>query len=205
MNRCFVLTVLLLAGTLGAIGVTAKRLPDQLNKPLAEIPTKIGDWTTVQEQKLDSHVLQVLLPTSYLSRTYSKGGRPADLFIAYYAQQRAGESMHSPKNCLPGSGWEIWNYDSAWIPTDSGKVKVNKYSIENAGQRSLVFYWYQSKSRIIASEYVGKILLVRDALLDGRTAGSSVRIIVPDVPGAAEDATLFASKVIPQVQRCFGR
>jgi EpsI family protein len=113
--------------------------------------------------------------------------------------------MHSPKNCLPGSGWEIWKYDSAWIQTNTGKVKINKYSIENSGQRSLVFYWYQSKSRIIASEYLGKILLVQDALMDGRTAGSIVRIIVADVPGAAEEGASFAAKVIPQVQRCFGR
>ena len=69
----------------------------------------------------------------------------------------------------------------------------------------LVLYWYQSKERVIASEYVGKILLARDALMQNATAGSIVRIIVPDQPGALETARAFASELIPQMQRCFGR
>jgi len=50
-------------------------------------------------------------------------------------------------------------------------------------QRALVLYWYQSRDRVIASEYIGKVLLVRDALFSGRTSGSIVRIVVPDRPG----------------------
>jgi hypothetical protein len=65
-------------------------------------------------------------------------------------------------------------------------------------------YWYQSKTRIIASEYLGKVLLTRDALLRNSTAGSIVRIIVPDRPGEIDAARDFAAGVIPQVQHCFG-
>jgi hypothetical protein len=51
---------------------------------------------------------------------------------------------------------------------------------------------------------MGKILLAKDALFDGRTAGSLVRIILPDTPSAPAEATAFAAILIPQVQRCFG-
>jgi hypothetical protein len=67
----------------------------------------------------------------------------------------------------------------------------------------IVLYWYQSKERIIASEYSGKILLAKDALLQNGTAASIVRIIVPDTPGALETASGFAAELIPQVERCF--
>jgi len=67
----------------------------------------------------------------------------------------------------------------------------------------IVLYWYQSKKRIIASEYSGKILLAEDALLQNSTAASIVRIIVPDTSGALEAAAGFASELIPQVERCF--
>jgi EpsI family protein len=154
---------------------------------------------------LGARVLKVLLPTSYLARTYQKGDQQLGLFVAFYAQQHAGESMHSPKHCLPGSGWEIWNYDSVLIPVAGRQVRVNKYSIDHTGQRMLMFYWYQSRQRIIASEYLGKLLLVRDALVDGRTAGSIVRITIPDAAGASDEAITFASGLIPQVERCFGR
>ena len=113
--------------------------------------------------------------------------------------------MHSPKHCLPGAGWEIWNYGTTEIPTNAGSVRVNKYSISDSGERRLVLYWYQSKGRIIASEYMGKLLLARDALLQNSTAGSIVRIVVPDRTGALEDARTFAAELIPQVMECFGR
>ena len=112
--------------------------------------------------------------------------------------------MHSPKHCLPGAGWEIWDYGSAQIPVDGSSVTVNSYSIANAGQRMVVLYWYQSKGRIIASEYTGKLLLASDALLQNSTAASIVRIIVPDQPGALEAARAMASELIPQIRRCFG-
>src|SRR5262249_9600712 len=156
-------------------------------------------------QTLRDDVLTVLKPTSYLSRLYRKDGEQIELFVAYYSQQRAGESMHSPKNCLPGSGWEVWNYGTASVPVNGRQVTVNRYSVQNGPQRMLVLYWYQSKSRIIANEYLGKICLVRDALLSGQTAGSIVRLTLPDRPGALEDGVAFASNLIPQVQTCFGR
>ena len=68
----------------------------------------------------------------------------------------------------------------------------------------VVFYWYQSKHRIIASEYMGKILLAKDALLDGRTGGSLVRITLPDTAAAPAEAKAFAALLIPEVQRCIG-
>ena len=112
--------------------------------------------------------------------------------------------MHSPKHCLPGAGWEIWGHDSATVLVNGNPVQINKYSIQNAGARMLMFYWYQSKGRIYASEYLGKVLLARDTILTGHTAGSIVRVIVPDRPGAAEDGAAFAASIIPEVQRCFG-
>jgi EpsI family protein len=203
--RPFVLTVFLLAGTFMAVAFSARRLPDSLSASLETIPTEIAGWSMVEQEKLDPHVLDVLLPTSYLSRTYKKHGLSAGLFVAYYAQQRAGESMHSPKNCLPGSGWEIWRFDSALVSVHRRQVKINKYSIQNSGQRSLVFYWYQSSQRVVASEYLGKFLLIRDALFDGRTAGSIVRIVLPDVAEASDAGLSFSAAVIPELERCFGR
>ncbi len=200
----FSATVLLLGATLFASTWSDRRRPEQLAAPLATIGRQLGAWQAAADQSLDAKVLSVLLPTSYLSRSYQSGRWRLELFIAYYAQQRAGESMHSPKNCLPGAGWEIWKHGSAEVPVGGRTFTVNQYSIQNAGRRMLVFYWYQSKGRIIASEYLGKVLLVRDAIFEGRTAGSIVRIALADEPGAAEAGVAFAAAVIPQLERCFG-
>jgi EpsI family protein len=200
----FVATTVILAGTIVTGSLLSRRVPEVLERSLEEIGSVIDGWTSINEKQLDAGVLKSLTPTSYLARTYQKGESQLDLFIAFYAQQRAGESMHSPKHCLPGSGWEIWRHGSAMIPIDGRQVEVNKYSIQNNGARMLMFYWYQSKSRIIANEYLGKVLLARDTLLTGRSGGSIVRVIVADKEDAGREGLSFVSKLIPDVQRCFG-
>jgi EpsI family protein len=204
VSSAYVITVLLLSATLGGYALSERRKPDFLRQPLDSIDKQIAGWTATGDEPLASGVLGRLQLTNYISRTYTKHRTQLGLFIAYYAQQHAGESMHSPKYCLPGSGWEIWKHDSALVPVNGQEVKINQYSIQNNGQRMLVFYWYQSKHRILASEYIGKIMLARDALLDGKTAGSLVRITLPDTPSAPQEGKEFATILIPLVQRCFG-
>src|SRR5213593_4884355 len=111
----FGLTVVILSTTLAASKLSERRRPESLGRPLESIETQLGGWTGGPNQTLAGDVLTVLKPTSYLSRPYRKDGKQIELFIAHYAQQRAGESMHSPKNCLPGSGWEVWDYGTVGV------------------------------------------------------------------------------------------
>lgn len=200
----FAATAGLLVGALVLGGLTSRRIPEALAVPLEQIDADIAGWKAVGDRQLSAGVIKQLDPTSYLSRTYRKGATEADLFIAYYAQQRAGESMHSPKHCLPGSGWEIWQHGSAVVPVNGQQIRINKYSIQNQGTRMVMSYWYQSRTRIVTSEYIGKLLLAQDTLLSGRTAGSIVRIILPDTGDAEKDTIMLASHIIPLVQRSFG-
>jgi EpsI family protein len=195
----------MLGTTLVAKHAAEQRPSDRLLAPLASIPTRLGSWTAGADLEITDGILSRLRPSDVIGRKYNKAGQELELFVAYYAQQRAGESMHSPKNCLPGSGWEIWKLGSAKIPFEGRPVEVNRFSIQNAGQRMVMIYWYQSRQRIIASEYAAKLLLVRDALLDGRTGGSIVRITVPDEPHALDAALEFAGLIMPEVQRSIGR
>jgi len=196
-------TVLLLAATLAASKLAAHRKSEPLVRPLESISWNISHFVGREKPYVDE-VVNDLRTTSYLSRIYQKPGINADLFIGFYDQQRAGESMHSPKNCLPGTGWEIWDYGTAQVPVNGSVFTVNQYSISRDTQRMLVLYWYQSKGRIIAGEYKAKLLLARDALLFNSTAGSIVRIVVPDQPGALDEARSFAAELIPQLQQSLG-
>jgi EpsI family protein len=192
------LTASLIASTLADY-----RAPDSLAKPLESIDTGIGGWTEAEQQTIPPAVLEKLRPSNYIARTYLRNSRRLDLFIAYYSQQRAGESMHSPKSCLPGNGWTIVRQGSATISLDGKKLELNQYRVQNAGAHMLVFYWYQSRNRIIANEYLGKLFLIRDAIFGGYTSGSLVRILLPDDADAVQEGPAFAQVLIPQVQRCF--
>ncbi|HEY1754855.1 MAG TPA: EpsI family protein [Bryobacteraceae bacterium] len=196
--------VAILGMTLAASALSERPRPEALDEPLATIPSSLAGWNSIRDEPLASSTLTRLVLTDYISRVYAKDENQLGLFIAYYAEQRSGESMHSPKHCLPGSGWEIWQYGSVEVPVNGGTAVVNKYSIHKGTLRNVVLYWYQSGPRVIASEYYGKLLLMRDAMFDGRTDGAIVRIILPDVPGAVQEGVNFAARLIPEVQRCYG-
>lgn len=195
----------MLGSTLAASLSVASRTPAHLERPLRQISSAMAGWTSLRDLRLDDRTVRVLGATEYLSRLYAKDGDQLDFFVAYYAQQRAGESIHSPKHCLPGAGWEIWRHGAEEFTIDGSQYRINNYGIQNSGQRRVMLYWYQSPERVLASEYLGKLMLARDTLMTGRTAGSMVRIILPDKENAVLQGVSFAREAIPEMQRCLGR
>lgn len=101
------------------------------------------------------------------------------VYVGYYDRQVQGKSIHSPKNCLPGAGWET--LESARVPLPGGTLgqSMNRVLLVNKGAKALVLYWYQGRGRIESSEYVVKWNLLRDAALFGRTEEALVRIVIP--------------------------
>jgi EpsI family protein len=194
-----------LVATLLTVAAAERREAETLALPLESIGEEIAGWKMTETQRLPPSVLEKLRPTAYLSRTYRNNqNRELTLFISYYAQQRAGETMHSPKACLPGSGWEIVRQGEASIAFGERTVDVNHYDVQYNGARYLAIYWYQSPEYIAANEYLGKLLLIKDAILRGHTSASIVRIMLPAGPEASTDSLGFARELIPRVGRCFG-
>jgi len=194
----------LLAATLSVARWSDSRPPDVLARPLETLPADLGGWQMVSSSKIEESVLAKLIPTAYIVRNYRKGTDQVELFIAYYASMRAGESMHSPKNCLPGAGWEIWDYGTAGVRFVNNGVDVNKFFIQNGRARETVLYWYQTRDRIVADEYGAKAFFIWDKLTKGHSGGSIVRITSDDRPNAVENEVDFAKMVIPQVDSILG-
>ena len=141
------------------------------------------------------------------------------LYVGYYDRQVQGKTIHSPKNCLPGAGWQVM--DAQRIPAPGTSVDgtagtVNRVLLANEGVRALVYYWYQGRGRIESNEYKVKWDLLLDAALYGRTEEALVRIVVPiektekgamarvdDAAVLAADAVAkkVAAQVTPMVSR----
>lgn len=197
---------ILMSLTYAAIMWSGQRSPEELFQPLDTIPMQIDGWQGSAAKKLSQAEEDVLRASSYIKRNYDRDdGSNAGLFVAFYAMQRAGEAMHSPKHCLPGTGWEIWNYAETEVPYEDGVATINKYYIQRGQDRLLVLYWYQSYDRIVASEYYAKICLVWDSVVAHRTSGSIVRITVSDTPEGEQQALDLASKMMPLVKRVLPR
>jgi EpsI family protein len=199
--RRFSLTIVALGVTLAASKAIDGRPPESLAQPLNTIPLQIQDWRGVDDPPIRGDILASLDASSYLSRTYQRGAETLNLFIAYYANQKAGESMHSPKHCLPGSGWEFLSYNQADLRAGAVTIPVNEDLIQKDGARMSVLYWYQSRRRVVAGEYRAKLFLIRDAVVERHTGGAIVRLMCPGRVDACKD---FAMEVFPSIKRVIG-
>lgn len=177
------------------------------NKPFSTFPLKIGEWTGKQEQ-FEKEIYDVLgVDESFLSTYQTSDGRQVQLYVGFYQSQREGDLIHSPKNCMPGAGWSIihTSIEELIIPnTNLNKIKIIKLILSKGNQRQIVLYWFQSRGRFIASEYMQKIYMVIDSITRNRTDGSFVRLIAP-VAGGDERKTIkdmkdFARLLLPVLQ-----
>lgn len=159
-------------------------------QPLHDLPYELGGWKG-EEQPLQLRVVQAVSVNDYTNRVYSHlAEAPVQLYVGYYASQRSGDTIHSPKNCLPGAGWDPIRSGYATISIPTGrKIAVNEYVIQQDQNKQLVFYWYQGRGRVFASEYAGKFWMVADAISRNRTDGALVRLVTPMDDGEARART----------------
>jgi EpsI family protein len=144
--------------------------------------------------------------TSYVMRFYGKTEAAPEfsLYVGYYDSQMQGRTIHSPKNCLPGAGWEAIDATTTTVATAAGPVEVNRYLLQRGDERALVLYWYQGRGRIAASENAVKIDLLLDAAFSGRSEEALVRVMVPVTGTEGESlriATGVAEAVVPAIYR----
>jgi EpsI family protein len=206
LTRMWVVTILLVGASvvIGRASQTEIAIP---RERFSVFPMTISNWKGRPDPPLAQHVLDVLGVDDYMSRTYSAAnGDVANLYMGFYQNQREGDTIHSPLNCLPGSGWQPLEKQRVQLRTPNGPVTVNELVIEKGLDHQLVLYWYQAHGRVVASEYWGKTYLVLDALRLNRTDGSMIRVIAglgdnpkQGRPRATAIAHAFAEMVLPML------
>jgi EpsI family protein len=203
----FIIAVLMLLATGAFLQARGRREILPSREHLAAFPLTFGPWTG-RDVAISQDILDILGPGDFLVRLYRnqvKAEPYVDLFIAYFPSQRAGDTIHSPKHCLPGAGW---------LPVESKRIQIalpghrpfnaNRYIIAKGEDRQLVLYWYLAHDRALASEYWAKFYLVADSMRMNRSDGSLIRLTTPmfrdETPNAAERRLrAFAGQIVPRL------
>jgi EpsI family protein len=174
----------------------------ELRKPLASaLPADIGELPGTDTAIQDWEV-EVAGVSDYALRLYGSetdttkvdGVRWASIYLGYYDHQTQGKSIHSPKNCLPGAGWEALTSGPETLASGADAFTVNRYVLQNGDARALVLYWYQGRGRVAHDEYLVKWDLLRDAATMRRTEETLVRIVVA-IDESEEASFDFARRV----------
>ncbi len=205
----FLSAALLLAATALFLHARSSNETVPPREPLASLPHQLGAWTGT-DVTIPQEILDILGSGDFLLRVYREPAPSqsyVDLFVAYFPSQRSGDSIHSPKNCLPGAGWS---------PVESSRVTLslpgqapfpaNRYVIAKGEDRMLVLYWYLAHDRAVASEYWAKFYLVADAMRLNRSDGSLIRVTTPlrqgeTIAAAQQRLTSLAGNLTPILDR----
>ena len=190
-----------------AVALRAENTPTV--SPLDGFPTNVAGWQMYKDVKIEQETLDVLKADDTLNRVYINPAHDAStfLFIAFFKTQRYGQSPHSPKNCLPGNGYEPIESGVVTVamPGRSEPVQVNRYLTARGEEKSVTLYWYQSHDRIIAGEFAARFWLIADSIRFHRSDTSLVKIVVPVRDGDADAATRtaldFMKAVFPPLAR----
>lgn len=194
-------TSLTLLAAIAGLHLLPHGRPIPLARPLANLPFAFSQWHGV-EAPFDQSVVKALAVDDYVNRVYRGEDRePIGLYVAYYESQQTAERLHSPQNCLPGTGWQPLTSSYMWLKNPDGRaVLVNRYVVEKGVERQLVLYWYQSHGRTIASEYRARIDMVIDAISLHRTDAALVRINTPMIGSGTENrAVQFGVAILRQL------
>ncbi|MCK4704401.1 MAG: VPLPA-CTERM-specific exosortase XrtD [Gammaproteobacteria bacterium] len=177
--------------------------PDR--ESFASFPLVIDDWKGRQET-LESRVLEALKLDDYFIADYvNDSSNVVNFYMAYYANQQAGEAAHSPKSCIPGGGWKISDFKTINIEDvkiGGESLIANRLLIRKGDYGQLVYYWFDQRGRNITNEYMVKWYLFWDSLSSGRTDGALVRLTTELKPGddvteADERLTQFVRLIQP--------
>jgi len=183
------LSLSLLIGALLVLHLRSSGEAVPIWKSLDSFPSAVGDWQAREGVLLEQDILNVLKAKEYLMRRdQDPSGRSVWLFIAYWDTLRKGATPHSPRNCLPGDGWEPLEASMVTIPLPQllTSITVNRYLIQKDRDQQVVLYWYQSQGRAIAGELAARVQLVRNSIARHRTDGALVRISSPVYGGVQE-------------------
>jgi exosortase D (VPLPA-CTERM-specific) len=161
---------------------------------LVTFPLRLGDWQGVPGS-VDDQTLAILAADDYVLADYTTPGQPGgiNLWVAYYGSQIEQGRIHSPKECLPGAGWEFSRIESVPAPsTDAaGAVfRINRALLSRGSEQMLMYYWYEQRGRRYTDEMWTKLSILRDAFVARRSDGALVRLITPLRPDELESAAI---------------
>jgi len=156
------------------------------------IPTIMRNWQGKQSN-LSPYALNELKLTDYVLTDYKNVNNPlrpdVNLYIAYYASQTVGSTIHSPATCLPGGGWqrEQSRVISLSLQDQEVLLPVTRMIVSKGDQKLVTYYWYHERGRNLTNQISAKWYLLVDSLFKRRSDGSLIRLTTPILGNNEED------------------
>ena len=206
MKKQFWLAVIILGIAILYLRLYASIEAVPLPADIEGFPKQVGSFIMSGSSNFSEEVLDELGVTSYILRDYrDEEGFEVSLYLGYFAVQREGAMIHSPKHCMPGSGWNPAEVSviPINIPGSAQTYRVNRILLQKGMDKLIMHYWYQGRNRIVANEYLDRFFLLIDSLFRHRSEGALVRVISPWDPAGDNEIRQeqFVASLFPVLQQ----
>jgi EpsI family protein len=162
-----------------------------LRKPFSSFPLQWNGWVG-EFHNLDDITLDMLKMSEYVNISYNKGPYRTGLYIGYYSSQRGGSQIHSPKLCLPASGWHKISENTKTKHIDGiGKISFVEAIYQKDNTKEVFLYWYQMKNLYITNEYKLRVYRFLNSIRYGRNDAAFIRISAPVIYNIRETTDLI--------------
>lgn len=168
-------------------------------RALDDFPATMGPWRSAGQVFFDGKTLSVLRPTDYLYRLYTDGEHRIGLYVGFHGGGEGAGPIHSPRNCLPSSGWMVLDEARRDLPTPEGTVRLMRATFAKGDEGSVYYYWYQVRGATMAGDLELKLAELQNAFLHGRRDAAFIRLDVPmaQAAGADEAVADFVTRLYP--------
>jgi exosortase D (VPLPA-CTERM-specific) len=176
-----------------------------LGRPLGEFPVQLKEWRMVGQSEFSDDVLSVLKPTDYIYRQYKGAdGKTVSLYIGFHGGGKDSGGIHSPRNCLPGSGWyEVYTKRGTMEIPSGGNIKLVRSVYQKGENKELFLYWFQARGHSMNNEFSLKLAEMTGSLFHRRRDTSFIRVSVPfesDESGAVSRGDRFVRDITPTIR-----
>ena len=150
-----------------------------LARPFAEFPPAHAGWRMAGQSSLSENVIKVLMPTDYLSRRYvAEDGTTVDMYLSFFDGGPDSGGIHSPKHCMPGSGWFEMSSQRTTLELGGETVNLVRAVYAMGEQRELIYYWFDMRGKTMSDEYSLKLAEITGSIFHSRRDQSFIRISV---------------------------
>jgi EpsI family protein len=194
-NKCIVLAFLL--ALFGVVGSMRSAVSTPSFVPFDTFPIKIGDWMMQKSFSMTGRELSLLQLSDYMLRRYSSpAGTSLDLYVGYHGGGKETGPIHSPKHCLPGSGWLAQRTEIVSLSLENGEhIKAVRAVYGKDGDTVAFYYWFDVLGKTYVDEYALKFAEIMGVLLRNRRDALLVRVSVPTSGDVQRDNEIVQSFV----------
>jgi EpsI family protein len=199
-KKAFIVLLIALLATFCFVLVIKYYRPDSGSKvSIEQFPMQKETWTA-QTFPLSATVIELLRPDAIFSALYTddRGGK-VDLFFSYFAGENTEGGVHSPRNCMPGSGWQIIRSEERQIKFGSQNIPASRLWIRFGDQTQIVDFWYITQHGETANDYKLKLYQMLSALSFQPTDVAFVRFICADTPASLDAMDRFQQSFGPEI------